>query len=73
MVEHHDVTCRVVWQMDIMKGEMLSDIPINVAQRLLKKQLPNLRGLQPTVYQQKNQTARGVMVENKLQIMDLSQ
>ena len=57
------------WQMDIMKGEMLSDILINVAQCFLKKQFPNLRGLQPTFYQQKNQTAGGVMVENQLRII----
>ena len=38
------------WQNDIMKGEMLSDIPINIAQHLLKKQFPNLKGLQLTVY-----------------------
>ena len=57
------------WQRDIIKGEMLSDIPINVAQRLLKKQFPYLTGLQPTVYQQKNQIAGGTMVENQLQII----
>ena len=40
-----------------MDGKMLSDIPINIAQRLLKKQFPDLKGLQPTVYQQRTQTA----------------
>ena len=57
-------------QSGIMKGEMLSDIPINIAQRLLKKQFSNLKGLQPTVYQQRNQAAESVClmpVENQLQ------
>ena len=56
-------------KVDIMKGEMLSDITINAAQCLLKKQFPNLRGLQPTLYQQKNHSAGGVMLENQLQII----
>ena len=43
------------WHSDIMKEEMLSDVPINIAQCLLKKQFPNLKGLQPTVNQQKKQ------------------
>ena len=30
------------WQVDIVKGEMLSDIPINIAQSLLKKQLASM-------------------------------
>ena len=45
------------WQRDIMDGKFLSDIPINFAQCLLKKQFPDLKGLQPTVYQQRTQTA----------------
>ena len=44
------------WQVDIVKGKMLSDIPINIAQFLLKKQFPGLKALQPIVYQQRYQT-----------------
>ena len=43
------------WQVDIVKGEMLSDIHINIAQSLLKKQFPSLKALQPIVYQQRYQ------------------
>ena len=57
------------WQRDIMRGEMLSDIAINIAQRLLKKQFPNLTGLQPTLYQLKDQTDEGVILENQLQVI----
>ena len=34
------------WQRDMMKGEMLSDILVNIAQSLLKKQFPNFNRLQ---------------------------
>ena len=60
------------WQRDIMDGKMLSDIPINIVQCLLKKQFPDLKGLQPTVYQQRTQTVESIRqdetVENQLQI-----
>ncbi len=62
------------WQRDMMKGEMLSDIPVNIAQSLLKKQFPNFNGLQPTVYQQRNQPVESVndetlIINNQLQII----
>ena len=60
-------------QRDVMEGGMLSDIPINVAQLLLKKQFPNLKGLQPTVYQQRkaqgNETSRVDDDDQQLQII----
>jgi hypothetical protein len=45
------------WQRDILKGEKLSDVPINIAQRLLKTQFPHFGGLQSTLYQQKHRDA----------------
>ena len=52
---------------------MLSDIPINIAQSLIKKQFPDIKGLQPTVYQQRNQTMEDGTVQldstNQLQII----
>ena len=58
------------WQVDIVKGEMLSDIPINIAQSLLKKQFPGLNALQPTVYQQRSQTGESLKDEvNQMQII----
>ena len=39
------------WQRDVMKGEMLSDIPVNTAQTLLEKQFPN----QPFISREINQ------------------
>ena len=57
------------WQRDIMKREMLSDIPVNTAQTLLKKQFPNFNGLQPTIHQQRNQPVEIVVDTNQLQII----
>ena len=34
----------VLWQRNIMDRKMLWDIPINIAQHLLKKEFPNSRG-----------------------------
>ena len=51
------------WQVDIVKGEILLDIPINIAQSLLKKQFPGLNTLQPTVYQQRYQTGESLKDE----------
>ena len=42
---------------------MLSDIPINISQSLLKKQFPGLNALQPTVYQQRSQTGESLKDE----------
>ena len=48
---------------------MLSDIPVNTVQTLLKKQFPNFNGLQPTICQQRNQPVEIVVDTNKLQII----
>lgn len=56
------------WQMDIQNGAKLSDIPINIAQRLLKEQFPNFNGLQLTLCQQKHQMV-DVITENQMQVI----
>lgn len=53
----------------IMRGEMLSDLHVNFSQRLLKRQFPNLRGLQSTLYQQKSETEMSATVKDQLQII----
>ena len=57
------------WQMDVQKGAKLSDIPINIAQRLLKEQFPNFNGLQLTLCQQKHQMVGEVITENQMQVI----
>ena len=54
----------------LMTGEMLSDIHINFAQSLLKRQFPNLRGFQSTLYQQKEaQCCNSEVWNDQLQIV----
>ena len=61
-------SCSSICDLDtITSGEMLSDIPINLAQQLLKKQFPSLNGLQSTLLQSKPRT--GEVPDNKLQII----
>ena len=48
-------------------GRKLSDLHINYAQQLIKKQFPNLNGLQSTLYQSKKQV--GGTVKNRLQVI----
>ena len=68
----HGINC-TDWQRGIVNGEMLSDIPINIAQSLFKKQFPDIKGLQPTVYQLRNQAMEDGTVQldstNQLQII----
>lgn len=47
-----------IWKEELTKEEMLSDVSIQTAQSLIKKQFPQLNGLQPTVYQQQIQQGR---------------
>ena len=55
---------------DLEKGILeLSDLHINLAQDILKKQFPNLNGLQCTLYQTKKQQGRNVEHNNQLQII----
>ena len=42
-------------------GEQLTDIEINVAQSLLKKQLPKLNGLAYTLYQEKSELSKALV------------
>jgi len=51
----------------IIMGEQLTDIEINVAQSLLKKQFPKLNGLASTLYQEKKFELSEASVQNKLQ------
>ena len=48
----HKLTCPETES--IISGRKLSDLHINFAQQLLKKQFPKLGGLQSTFYQSKN-------------------
>ena len=52
----------------IIMGEMLTDVDINFAQRILKMQCPTINGLQSTLFQSKPCTAKQIN-ENKLQII----
>ena len=47
-------------------GEQLTDVEINFAQSLLKKQFPNLNGLASTLYQEKKTILSEASVQNKL-------
>jgi len=53
----------------IIMGEQLTDVEINFAQSLLKKQFPKLNGLASTLYQEKNALLSETSVQNKLQII----
>ena len=53
----------------IIMGQELTDNTINLAQHLLKGQFPTLKGLQSTLYQQKEQNLSENDVHNKLQIV----
>ena len=46
----------------IIMGEELSDVDINLAQRLLRVQFPKLGGLQSTLLQQKRHQYPNVVV-----------
>ena len=54
---------------DIIMGNELSDLQINMAQNLLKAQFPCLKGLKSTLLQEKQQTITEDEVNNKLQII----
>ena len=56
----------------IMSAE-LSDRHINLAQKILKEQFPNLNGLNSTLLQLKQQKLTEDMVNNKLQIIHCSE
>ena len=53
----------------VISGGWLSDLHINYAQRLLKRQFPKLNGLKLTLYQSKEQPKEERELENKLQII----
>lgn len=53
----------------IIMGEKLTDIEIDLAQRILKSQFPNINGLCSTLLQCKPRTAVNHTNENKLQIV----
>ena len=50
-------------------GTELSDLHINLAQRILKEQFSHINGLESTLLQGKRQTLTEDMVKNKLQII----
>ena len=50
-------------------GEKLTDVEINLAQRILKLQFSNLNGLHSTLFQCKPYTADDQINDNKLQIV----
>ena len=50
-------------------GEKLTDVEINLAQRILKLQFSNLNGLHSTLFQYKPCTADDQINDNKLQIV----
>ena len=53
----------------IIMGKRLTNVEINLAQRILKSQFPNINGLHSTLYQCKLCTATDQISENKLQIV----
>ena len=53
----------------IIMGEQLTDVEINFAQSLLKKQFPKLNGFTSTLYQEKKIELSEASVQNKLQII----
>ena len=54
-------------------GVELSDLHINMAQRILKHQFPGLNGLESTLFQEKERTLKEDNVNNKLQIIHCKQ
>ena len=50
-------------------GDELSDLHINLAQRILKEQFSHINGLESTLLQGKRRTQTEDMVKNKLQII----
>ena len=54
---------------EIIVGQELTDNEINLAQQLLKVQFPTLKGLQSTLYQEKERNLSENNVNNKLQII----
>lgn len=58
---------------NIVMGVELSDMQINLAQRVLKQQFPELNGLESTLYQNKQQFLSEDNVKNKLQIIHCEQ
>ena len=60
---------KVICAEQLIFGEKLSDLDINLAQRLLKAQFPQLQGLQSTLLQDNKITVSDKSVQNKLQII----
>lgn len=60
--------CKIDLEAVIM-GEMLTDVHINLAQSLLKRQFDKLNGLNNTLYQARKVTWTKAAVANKLQII----
>ena len=58
---------------ELIMGAELSDRHINLAQKILKEQFPNLNGLNSTLLQLKQQKLTEDMVKNKLQIIHCSE
>ena len=54
---------------NIIMGAELSDLHINLAQRVIKEQFPHINGLESTLLQGKQHTLTEDMVKNKLQII----
>lgn len=53
----------------VIMSEELTDVHINIAQNLLKKQFPNLSGLQCTLLQAKETSTIDIKANNMLQII----
>ena len=53
----------------VIMGEELTDIHINIARNLLKKQFPNLSGLQCTLLQAKETSTIDIKAKKMLQII----
>ncbi len=58
--------CREI-ETSITKGDLLSDIPINLAQNFLQAEFPNIKGLQSTLLQSKKRLSPHT--KNQLQII----
>ena len=54
---------------NIIMGAELSDLHINLAQRVIKEQFPHINGLESILLQSKQHTLTEDMVKNKLQII----
>ena len=53
----------------IIRGDLLSDLPINLAQYFLRSQFPQIKGLQSTLLQSRKEPSLAIKQENKLQII----